>query len=178
MNRVLRLCLCLVVLAVAMLGCQQGVTDVGNPNIVDQPPAASPSMQNPGPTLGQLIGGYSLPSPVASEVQPSSDGSGGSSSPALPSCRADANATQSITPTANPTQVVLNHFLDYGTATENILATYDARSGAIALEIADPAVAIASCTGTAKDSGGIVVNLQCKARASGDPDCQVTYGKN
>lgn len=185
MNRFLRLCLCVMVMAAGLLGCQQGVTDVGNPNVVEKPPAANPSMQNPGPTLGQLIGGYSLQSPVASQIQPTSDGSGDTPPPSQypasalpPSCKTDPQKIQSITPTSEPTQIVLNNFLDYGPATENLLASYDPNAGVIAFQITDPDVAFSSCTGLVKDSEGIMITLQCKARVFGESDCQVTYDKN
>lgn len=166
-----------------VLGCQQGVTDVGNPNITEKPPAASPSSQSPGPTLGQLIGAYSLPSPVAADMKPPPDGSpppmtDPTAAPVTPACKTDPQKTQSITSTMDPTQIILNDFLDYGTNTDHILATYNSKTGGITFQISDTSVAFVSCSGSAKSSGdGISITLQCTARDSGGSDCQVTYDK-
>lgn len=180
MMRILRQCLCSVMIGSVLLACQQGVTDVGNPNITDKPPQVSPSTQSPAPTLGQLIGAYSPPSPVAADVKPPADGSPTpTAAPTVPACKTDPQAIQSITSTMDPTQIVLNDFLDYGAATDHLVAAYDAKTGAISFQISDSTVVISACTGTARDSsGGISVTLQCSARASGGPDCQVTLNKD
>lgn len=182
MNRILWRSICIIMMVVGLLGCQQGVTDVGNPTISEKPPQDSPSAiaTNSGPTLGQLIGAYSQPQVVS--ASPPASGSPSTGDPAvaiaLPSCKTDPQKIQSITPTSDPTQIVLSDFLDYGDATDNILAAYNSKTGAIAFEVSDPAVAIASCIGSAKsDSTGIAITLQCKARVSGESDCQVTFDK-
>lgn len=183
MMRILRQYLCITLLGTALLACQQGVTDVGNPNVADKPPQASPNTLNPGPTLGQLIGAYSSPSSVAADVKPTSDGSPSpttdpTAAPVTPECKTDPQAIQSITSTMDPTQIVLNYFLDYGSSTDNILAGYDSKTGGITFQISDTTVAFASCSGSAKNSAdGISISLQCKARASGHSNCQVTFKK-
>lgn len=178
MKRMLMLCLYTMMLGTALLGCQQGVTDVGNPNIVTKPPQNSPDTASPGPTVGQLIGGYSLPQPVSAS-EPSPGGSPSpTAAPAIPTCKTDAQQNQSITATSSPTQIILSHFLDYGSATENILATYDSRTGAIAFTINDASAAITSCSGTASSgTSGVEISLTCKPATSGDSDCQVTFNK-
>lgn len=166
----------LMMVGTALLGCQQGVTDVGNPTI-NKPPADSPAITNPGPTVGQLIGGYGIPTPTV-PAGPPPDGDT-QAEPAAPTCLMDAQQTPSIAATSNPTLIILSHFLDYGSATENILASYDAKTGAIAFDLSESSIAITSCTGTAdKVSDVITVSLQCKAAVSGDPECQVTFNKN
>lgn len=161
MMRTLRQCLYIMIIGSALLGCQQGVTDVGNPNITEKPPAASPSMQNPGPALGQLIGEYSFPSLITSSI-----------------CKFDPQKIPSITSTSDPTQIILNDFLDYGSATDTIVATYDSKSGVISFQIADSNVAIASCSGTATTSNtGISVILKCQVTDGQNPDCQIVYDK-
>lgn len=183
MMQILRKCLYMTILGTALLGCQQGVTDVGNPNITDKPPQASPNTLNPAPTLGQLMGAYSSPSQVAADVQPTSDGSPSpttdpTAAPVTPACKTDPQKTQSITSMMDPTQIVLNHFLDYGSATDNIVASYDVKTGEITFQISDTTVAFASCSGSAKNSAdGISITLQCTARTSGNPNCQVTFEK-
>lgn len=184
MTRVLKLCLSVVLLVVGLVGCNFGVTDTGNPNISDKPPAVSPNTAGAGPSLGQLIGAYSRPQAEVASLAP-----GGAPPPvgtpppmdttALPTCSFDSQKSQSITLTSDPTQIVLNYFLDYGAATDTILATYNSKTGALAFQLTDPAVAITSCSGAAKTSStGISITLQCKARASGGSDCQVTFNKD
>lgn len=159
----------LIVVGAALLGCQQGVTDVGNPSI-SKPPQAdpaspsnpSPSTTKPGPTIAQLIGAY--------EVSPS-DGV---------ACQADVTRDPMIVMASDPTQIVLNYFLNYGTATDNILANYDSKTGAIAFVIDEPSIEIQSCSGTARDSAAsaITISMTCRARSNDAPDCQVTFSKN
>lgn len=176
MKKILWVLLLLVGVSILEIGCQQGVTDVGNPSI--NQPIASPNSVPPPPTVSQLMGGYLVPSADAASTEA---GPGGGSPPpalAIPACKTDPLQSPSIAVTSNPTQIVLSHFLYYGTGTQNILASYDAKTGAIAFELSDPAVAIKSCTGTAGFvNNNVTVTLQCKPTGSSGTDCQSQYEK-
>lgn len=171
----------------ALLGCQQGVTDVGNPTINPKPPqvdpaspsSPSPSSIQPGPTLAQLIGGYALPTSAQSGTEDPNTSPNSPQASALQPCRVDSQRVQSIMSTMNPTQVILNYFLDYGSTTDHVLATYDSKTGAIAFTIGEPSVEIQSCTGTARasDASAITIAMTCKARSNDASDCQVTLSK-
>jgi hypothetical protein len=174
MKRILRLCLYIMILGSTLLGCQQGVTDIGNPNVTQKPPQASPSspapaspanpsapsVAPPAPRLSQLIGAYTN----------ISSGKG--------MCAIDATQLPSITTTSDLTQIILNNFLDYSVGTQNILATYDSKMGSIAFDLSSLSLEITTCTGQANiGSQGVVVNLQCKLALGSDSDCQVTFEK-
>lgn len=184
MKRVIILTM-LVMVGTALLGCQQGVTDVGNPTISQKPPQVDPASPSnpdtalPGPTVEQLVGGYTLPTPTQSGTEAPDTTPDSPQAGALPPCRADSQRVQSIMSTMNPTQIILHHFLDYGPMTDHVLATYDAKTGAIAFDLSEALLAITSCSGTAtKSSDGILVTLQCKSSAGADDaGCRVAFEK-
>ncbi len=162
---------CLVAILFLLTGCQNPITDVGNPTSQ----SAMPSSKEENPSTAQLLGNYGeLPSANVS------GGSGGSapSAPAsdsIPSCQSDFNAVKSIAAGSKSNQIILSNFMSYSMATKQITATYE--DGNLFFDVVDSKVDI-GCDGEASFSGSsIVINLTCDLVKPVKTTCRVLYEK-
>lgn len=165
----LRQCVYVTIIGIALLGCQQGVTDVGNPNIADKPSQASPAPVVAGsgvPAFGQLVGGYSSTSAVAASTDPNSP-----SAMAVSVCQSDSTTPHSISLGANPTDIILTNFFSYGPETDQIHAVYNTGTGAISFEV-DGSNVVMNCSGNAAlASGNVTVSLTCHLTQPQEGNC-------
>ena len=159
-----------VIVAILFAGCQNPITDVGNPN--ENLPAAT-DQQNV-PSITQLIGSYG--SSAASDASPdSTDGDSTSASEGIADCQSDSKATKSIAVASKANQIILTNFMNYSTSTQKITATYE--DGDLFFGVIDSKVDI-ECDGQAKFSGSqIVIDLTCDLIKPTKTTCSVYYVK-
>lgn len=146
----------LILLIIGMAaGCSSGVTDVGNPkNPADVPASGITSF----PAVANLVGVYALQT---------------SDSPTP--CSIDSGKTPQIAAGVGATQVVLQHFLAFTTASDSITTDYDVSSGLFGtLDTQDDSV----CIGSAKFvSSDVQVTIDCQAGSIGGSACASVFLK-
>lgn len=147
--------LCLSLIA----GCQQGVTDIGNPTTNAKPPQnspdgpSSPMSAQPAPTVSQLLGTYRV---------------------TTGDCMSTANAVPTITVAEKSTQIILSNFLSYSPAMQ--LTTVEYSVGFFTLADTNAGV---SCTGRAQFTNTTPqITLQCEIATSSANSCTNTYLKD
>lgn len=146
MKRMLRLCLYTMMLGTALLGCQQGVTDVGNPTISapvptdnhNDPSPSSPAPSQVGPpTIADLIGTYAI-------------------STTQSACEFPQNETPRIILGSVSNQIILLNFLSYSPDTLVTGAMY--QEGKFTIVDASAKV---SCSGAATSASGLQIAITC-----------------
>lgn len=153
-----------------LAGCQNPITDVGNPKDVNAVPS---SEEQKVPSTQELIGSYGSSTASSNATGGSSDQP--SSAPSLPSCQSDSKVVKSISAGAKSNQIILNNFMNYSASTKQITATYE--DGDLFFDVIDSTVDI-GCDGTATFSGSnIVINLTCDLLKPTKTTCSIFYVK-
>lgn len=153
-----------------LVGCQNPITDVGNPKDVSAVPS---SEEQKVPSAQELVGSYGSSTALSNATEDSADQP--SSAPSLPSCQSDSKAVKSISAGSKSNQIILTNFMNYSTSTNQITATYE--DGDLFFGVIDSKVDI-ECDGTAIFSGSsIVINLTCDLLKPTKTTCRVLYEK-